>query len=330
MEAVGDIMEYGALVISLDFELMWGILDHVTPMDYKNNILGVWHVIPRMLELFEKHHIHATWGIVGLIANKSIAACKDNMPAIQPQYKNKKLSSYSHLKELEDIGADCFCAPELIKRIKDTKYQEIGSHTYSHYYCAEEGQSKEEFRYDLKKAREILVPYSSSIRSLIFPRNQLNKEYTDVIREAGFENYRGNEKMWIYHPCCRKQSGGVFRRLLRLMDHYINLSGHNCYDDSEIPDARGLNNIRSSRFLRPYSRQLFFLEPLKIHRIKMQMKYAAVHHQIFHIWWHPHNFGVNMEENFRNLIKIIRYYEFLKKHYGMRSFSIGEVGDGLK
>lgn len=323
-------MEYGTLVISLDFELMWGILDHNNPMAYQKNIAGVRHVIPRMLKLFEEHHIHATWGIVGLLANKSIADCRENMPELLPRYTDEKLSSYSHMKELEDIGADYFCAPELIRRIADTKYQEIGSHTYSHYYCAEEGQSKEEFRCDLKKAREALASCGGSLRSLIFPRNQMNMEYADVMREAGFVNYRGNEKMWIYHPCGRKQSRGAIRRLLRLADHYINISGHNCYADSEITDAQGLHNIRSSRFFRPYSRPLFFLEPLKVHRIKMQMKHAAVHHKVFHIWWHPHNFGRHTEENFRNLIEIIRYYERLRKRYGMKSLSMGEVGDRIR
>lgn len=323
-------MEHGTLVISLDFELMWGILDHDDPMAYKNNIAGARHVILRMLKLFEEHHIHATWGIVGLIANKGVADCKEKIPELLPQYTDVKLSSYSHFEELEDIGAEYLCAPELIRRIADTKYQEIGSHTYSHYYCAEEGQSKEEFRCDLRKAREVLAPYSSRLRSLIFPRNQLNNGYADVMLEEGFVNYRGNEKMWIYHPCGHRKSRGIIRRLLRLADHYLNISGYNCYDDSEVQDAHGMNNVRSSRFFRPYSRQLFFLEPLKLHRIKMQMKHAAAHHQIFHIWWHPHNFGVNIEENFRNLMEVIQYYECLKKKYGMKSLSMGEVGDRIK
>lgn len=320
----------GCLVISLDFELMWGILDRSDPMEYKNNIEGVGDVIPEMLRLFEDHQIHATWGIVGLIACKSIADCRKNVPELQPKYTNENLSVYFHLNKIKNLKAGYLCAPELIKRIAETKYQEIASHTYSHYYCAEEGQSKEEFRYDLKKAKEALLPYNENVRSLIFPRNQLNENYTGVMSEEGFMNYRGNEKMWIYHPDGIKKGNSAVRRILRLMDHYISLSGYNCYDYSEIPDGHGLNNVRSSRFFRPYSRKLFFLEPARIHRIKRQMKYAAMHHKIFHIWWHPHNFGVNRKENFRNLTEIIKYYEFLNKRYGMRSLNMAEVGDSLK
>lgn len=319
--------DYGSFVISLDFELMWGILDRSDPMDYKDNVLGAWDVIPKMLRLFEKHHIHATWGVVGMIANKSIEECVIAPPKRFPDYADKNLSSYSHLDELKGCDTRYIFAPELIKKIADTKYQEIGSHTYSHYYCSEEGQSGKAFQCDLAKAREALKPYKENVKSLILPRNQINKEYMEVIRTEGFVNYRGHETMWIYEPCGVKKSKGIIRRILRLADHYICLSGHNCYGYDEIKDDNGLNNIKSSRFFRPYSKVLSFLEPLRMHRIKSQMKYAATHHMVFHMWWHPHNFGVNKKENFRNLVEIINYFELLREKYGMKSLNMGEVGE---
>lgn len=321
-------MDYGTLVISLDFELMWGILDRGSPMDYKDNIAGVWKAVPQMLKLFEKHQIHVTWGVVGLIANSNIMECRKNIPRILPRYQNENLSAYAHFGEMKKIDSKYICAPMLVRRIADTKYQEIGSHTFSHYYCSEKGQSEKEFRHDLKKAREALGPYGG-FRTLILPRNQLNEKYADAMKDGGVENYRGNEKMWIYAPCGSKKSRGLARRLLRLLDHYISISGHNCYGYSEIPDGNGLNNIRSSRFFRPYVGKLRVLEPLRMRRIKRQMKHAAVHHQVFHIWWHPHNFGTNRKENFRNLAEILKYFEFLKERYGMKSLNMGELGELL-
>lgn len=322
-------MNYGSLVISLDFELMWGILDHDDPMDYKENIAGVWETIPEMLRLFEKHHIHATWGIVGLLANRDLAECRNNIPELLPGYADTNLSAYAHFGELEKYDTKCICAPELIEQIAHTKHQEIGTHTYSHYYCAEKGQSEKEFRRDLQKAREVLTPYSGCVRTLIFPRNQLNRKYTDAIGGAGFMNYRGNEEMWIYASCATNKFKVWIQRALRLLDSYIGITGHNCYDYSDIPDAHGLNNIKSSRFFRPYSKKLFFLEPIRMRRIKKQMKHAAIHHQVFHLWWHPHNFGVNRKENFRNLNEILEYYDFLKERYGMKSLNMGELGESL-
>ena len=35
----------GKFVISLDFELLWGLREKVTANNYKYNILGVWEVI---------------------------------------------------------------------------------------------------------------------------------------------------------------------------------------------------------------------------------------------------------------------------------------------
>jgi hypothetical protein len=43
----------GIFVISLDFELHWGVWDVTTKEKYGANILGVKEVIPRLLDLFE-------------------------------------------------------------------------------------------------------------------------------------------------------------------------------------------------------------------------------------------------------------------------------------
>ena len=47
-------MKTGKFVISLDFELMWGVRDKRTINDYGQNILNVHQVIPQTLELFRK------------------------------------------------------------------------------------------------------------------------------------------------------------------------------------------------------------------------------------------------------------------------------------
>ena len=42
----------GKFIISLDFELMWGVRDKKDKTTYGNNILGVHKVIPKLLEIF--------------------------------------------------------------------------------------------------------------------------------------------------------------------------------------------------------------------------------------------------------------------------------------
>ncbi len=55
----------GTLIVSLDFELFWGMQDCVELERYEDHVLGGREAIPLLLELFGKHGIHATWATVG-------------------------------------------------------------------------------------------------------------------------------------------------------------------------------------------------------------------------------------------------------------------------
>jgi hypothetical protein len=54
-------------LISLDFELMWGVRDHRSIATYGKNILGVREAIPAMLAMFTKYRVKATWATVGML-----------------------------------------------------------------------------------------------------------------------------------------------------------------------------------------------------------------------------------------------------------------------
>jgi peptidoglycan/xylan/chitin deacetylase (PgdA/CDA1 family) len=315
------------MVISLDFELMWGILDHGDPMSYSDNIRNVFEVIPRLLDVFSIHGIHATWGVVGLLTEGSIDNCLLHMPDRTPSYRNNRLSPYDRMEGFRDVERKLLFAPELVEQIAQTEGQEIASHTYSHYYCEEIGQTEAEFEADLVRAEQTTGKYAPNVCSLIFPRNQFNEEYADVLKRTGFHYYRGNEHAWFYRPQDNKGDRIPLKRAFRLLDNYLPISGSNTYDYDEIVDSSGLCNIRSSRFLRPYSKTLFWLEPIRMRRIATQMEYAAKHNRVFHLWWHPHNFGSNMEENFSNLGYLLERYASLNIKYCFRSMNMRELGE---
>ena len=46
-----------AFLISLDFELAWGVRDHLPIARYQKNLLGVRQAIPAILRLFEREKI---------------------------------------------------------------------------------------------------------------------------------------------------------------------------------------------------------------------------------------------------------------------------------
>ena len=57
----------GQFVISLDFELLWGVRDHADRTSYGKNVLGARDAVPQMLEIFAQNSIRATWATVGFL-----------------------------------------------------------------------------------------------------------------------------------------------------------------------------------------------------------------------------------------------------------------------
>lgn len=55
------------------------------------------------------------------------------------------------------------------------------------------------------------------------------------------------------------------------------------------------------------------------------MLYAAKNNSLYHLWWHPHNFGANINENLFILEEILKYYTYLNCKYKMKSLNMGEI-----
>ena len=54
------------------------------------------------------------------------------------------------------------------------------------------------------------------------------------------------------------------------------------------------------------------------------MEHAAKHQELYHLWWHPHNFGADMEENLAFLEEVLRHYQYCHQQYGMCSMTMNE------
>jgi peptidoglycan/xylan/chitin deacetylase (PgdA/CDA1 family) len=318
----------GAFVISLDFEIMWGVRDKPGVQSYYlNNLLGVHQVIPALLRLFSEYGIHGTFATVGMLFAASKAELLQYIPAVKPAYANANLSPYNG--HLEQVGSDEASDPlhfgaDLIKQIRQTPQQEIGSHTFCHYYCLEQGQTIQAFEADLQAAIAIAKAKGLVLKSLVFPRNQFNNAYLEILKRNGFNSYRGNEASWMYAAKSREQET-PWRRLARIADTYIDLSGHNVYRWEDLAKTGPLYNIPASRFLRPYNKTLKKLEHLRLRRIKDDMTVAARQGSLYHLWWHPHNFGVNLQENLDFITAVLKHYQVLQQRYSFESLTMSEV-----
>ena len=318
-------MNFGAFIISLDLEAMWGMRDHLHEGDsYARNIEGERQAISRMLELFEEYRISATWGTVGFLFADGCDEATRYAPLLKPHYHNVRLNPYNDVLGASESADPLHFAPSLLRAIAACPGQEIASHTFSHYYCLEAGQQLADFRADLFSAQRIANDKGFELRSLILPRNQINPEYAAVIRDAGFTCYRGNPPLG-WHGEAAGAMIGFARRAYRLADSFIDLSGPQLARWDTLREPSGLVNARASAFLRPYSPKRKILEPLRLRRIETALAVAARERSVFHLWWHPHNFGIHQSENIDFLRRVLETFSRLRKTYDMRSLTMGEV-----
>jgi len=315
----------GVLVVSLDFELYWGVRDRWSVADCRDRLLGARAAVPAILETFASFGIHATWAIVGFLFFEHRRELLTGLPSRRPAYVDPSLSPYAALGTIgENERDDPFhFAPSLVRRIADTPGQEIGTHTLSHYYCLEPGQEPEEFHEDLEGAIAVTRrTVGVAPRSIVFPRNQYGPRYVDVCRQLGFVAYRSNADAWAYRAR-RGAAESDLRRAVRLADTYVPLTGtstHRCPGSDGRPVG-----VPASRYLRPYAHALRHLEALRLRRIEADMRVAARRGRLFHLWWHPDDFGLHLRENLAVLRRLLDTFTRLRSVYGMESRSMAEA-----
>jgi hypothetical protein len=151
-------MEKGAFCISIDTELLWGRVKNPTP--FLDDAKKIRPVVKKLLTLFEKYQIPATWAIVGEIFNP---------------------------------GDSIWHGQDIIKMIKACPNQEIACHSYSHEIFDENIISQSVAETEIKKCLKVARPLQ--LRSFVFPKNIVG--YLEILKKHGFTSYRGSEQSWF-------------------------------------------------------------------------------------------------------------------------------------
>jgi peptidoglycan/xylan/chitin deacetylase (PgdA/CDA1 family) len=305
-------------------ELMWGVRHGRTKDEYGHRILGERQAIPAMLDLFEANGIHATWATVGFAMCEGREDLLARAPEDRPTYDDADCSGYSYIDEAGDSEAadPYYFAPSMLRRVASCPAQEIASHTFSHFYCLEPGQTVGQFKADLAASVQIIEDFGVECASIVFPRNQYDGTYLDACHEQGIKVFRGNEESWCYAPG-NGQDQTPAKRLMRLADSYLPLTGH--HGSQPMPSA-GMVNVPSSRFLRPHhERSALLMDGLRLARITGAMTVAAKRGETYHLWWHPHNFGAETAANIAFLGRIVEHHRTLADRYGMVSQTMAEA-----
>ncbi|WP_332912450.1 hypothetical protein [Algoriphagus boritolerans] len=94
------------------------------------------------------------------------------------------------------------------------------------------------------------------------------------------------------------ENENLIKKIFRTGDTLFPLGNRTSY--SEVRNGEFLVHLPASRLLRPFRSGSFFNQR-RIARIKEEIDTAINLGEMYHLWWHPHNFGHYPNENLQIL-----------------------------
>lgn len=273
----------GAFTISIDYEYAWGYVDTQLSAVALDRVRKETEITKRLLALFEKYRIPATWAIVG------------------------------GLLEEGQYGRDTawYDAEGLVRAIAASSLgHEIASHSFGHILF--DAVSEDEALADLQEAQRIHFEKGLPFKTFVFPRNQEGN--FGALKKTGIETFRGMSSTWYdFLP----------RRLWTLgrgIDYWLptartvvpqqHVSGL-----TEIPDSMLFISRKGIQKMLPPG-QL-------VRKIQRGIRKASERGEIFHLWFHPSNFSHDTETQFASFEKILAYAEAARNAGHLRILPMG-------
>jgi hypothetical protein len=246
----------GAVTISIDLELAWGNWDDPEHGELARVETRSRAIVDRLVALFEKHQIAATWAIVAALLD----------PAAPRPAAGAEAAWY---------------APDIVEAVaRSSAGHEIGSHGGRHLYFDRIGKAEAEA--DLAYARAIHLRHGLPFDSFVFPRNQIGKR--DLLAANGIKVFRAPDAAW--HQRVREVSGWA-GRLANLADKALPIA------PPPVVPSRDHGMVRlPSSMLFMGRRGVRALVPPPLMRTKLERGIAAAiaTGRTFHLWFHPSNF----------------------------------------
>ena len=252
-------MMSGALCISIDLELAWGIWDRLDEHYLAKCAEIETRIVTSLLAQFERHEVPATWAFVARLLERDDAACAKTA-----------------------YGERVWYAPHLIEAIKRSSVaHEFGTHAYAHRYFST--LSRAEAEAELADAKRVHAAAGLPFESLVFPRNDI--AHLDVVAASGLRVYRGLDRGWFM--TARDKGGKLAGRLAHLVDKALPIA------PVPIEAARhdGLVELPSSLLLLGRAGVRRAIPPrLMVEKARRGIAAARDSGKTFHLWFHPSNF----------------------------------------
>lgn len=284
---MAPVLERAAFVVSIDTEMSWGLV-HRPDVDYRYDRER--DDLRRLLGLFDQYRVPATWAIVGhlmLDSCRPVDGVK-HPEIVRPDYDWFEGDWFDGDPCSDHGAAPTWYAPDLVAEIQaaDTRH-EIGSHGFSHLIVGDPGCSRDTFSSELRAAVAAAEAKGITLRSLIYPRNQLGHQ--EVLDEHGIIAYRGRRPS--------REAGNPWQRLVDLAFGSERTTVHPIQEGSRwnLP-ATIMFDVAS----RPRTWRLW------IRQVERRLDQAVANRSLFHLWFHPDNLRDQTEAAFEALEHLCR------------------------
>ena len=313
-------MNKGIFCLSLDIELLWGRHD----LNYQPFIKRAERerkIISRLLYLFEKYSISATWGVTGHLFLEKCEPInkKKHMDIIRPKYPWVKNDWFepdpgSNLKK--DPG---WYGLDIVKKIIKNHKQEIGSHSFSHVLFGHPGCSRACAESEIRACVLLAKKYNIKLSSFIFPRNLVG--HLDILEKYAFTAFRDKERQWYSFL-----GDSTIDRVLKLIELFIPIAppiarpykiGRLC----AIPISM---YFVSARGLRRYLSKM-----IRYKKAKLGIDTAIKEKKIFHLWTHPTDLVDNKEVLMEEFEAIIEYAHRMRKKGQLEIKTMKQIAEEL-
>jgi hypothetical protein len=251
-------MERGALTISIDLELLWGVWDVLTPYHLARCLDRERDICQRLVDLFERHDAPVTWAVVGRLVDDSYG--------------------FDGLRG----DARCWYAPDIVDVVRGSRVgHDVGSHSYAHIDFAR--AAPDAAAADIERARRAHDALGLDFTSFVFPRNRVGN--LDALHAAGIRVYRSTDEgplRWFEDHAPR------LRPVANLADKALPVAAATVVP---LEHESGMVELPSSLLLmgRNGARRLATPAALRS-KLRNSIARAAERRECFHLWFHPSNF----------------------------------------
>lgn len=297
-----------ALFISLDFELLWGAYGLRTSKKFKKNVLTGKKAIPSIIQILNKYNVESTWACVGALALDNKNKLVTEFEYIDPKYPDLK-SFKNYFKDVGNSEEDdpLHFGKQVIEEHLLSDKIELASHSFTHLRYLDQENREDVFDKDTYVSKKVLESIQKKqIETNIFPKNQYSLQALKLLKDRQFLSYRPSTFFSGKRSTAGTKEESFSFKIKRILKETIPNSNQGEYTFQ--PHAQYV-----TRFLRPFKSKMLSYYQLNI--IKSELHFCALNQIDYHLWWHPHNFGINPKLSILQLETLLQYFDSLRDKF---------------